>query len=181
MRRQQALEQIERSVGTIAQVGSSVRATRRRAAQAGVDVSAPGMGILGILERGTPQRVSSLARSAGMVAPLVSRELRALEAAGLVERTADGDDGRVVLVSITAAGRAAYQKLRAASVAAAAEALAGWSAAELVGLARLLARVADDFSAGSRRVPAGAGRTTRPARTPSAPRAAAPIERRRGR
>jgi DNA-binding MarR family transcriptional regulator len=141
------LEQIERSVGTISRVGSSVRATRRRAAEAGVDVSAPGMGILGILDRGAPQRVSALARSAGMLATLASRELRALEAAELVQRTTDGADGRVVLVSITPAGREAYRKLRAASVAATADALAGWSAAELVEVARLLARIADDFSA----------------------------------
>lgn len=153
MRRQQALEQIEQSVGTISRVGSSVRATRRRAVEAGVDVSAPAMGILGVLDRGAPQRMSSLARHAGMVAPLASREVRALEAAGLVERAPDGADGRVVLVSITDAGRDAYRRLRGASVAATSDALAGWTAAELVELARLLARMAEDFSA--LRVPEG--------------------------
>lgn len=147
MRRAEALEQIERSMGRIGRSGSSVMAARRRADRAGVDVSAPGMGILGVLERGRPQRVSVLARRAGMVAPLASRELRRLQAEGYVSRSADGADGRVVVVSITAKGRDAYRRLRAASVAAASDALSEWKASELTELARLLGRMADDFSA----------------------------------
>ncbi len=151
MRRTEALEQIERSLGTIGRVGSSVSAARRRAAQAGVDVSAPGMGILGVLDRASPQRVSTLARQAGMVNTLASRELRSLEAAGYVQRSTDASDGRAVVVSLTRAGRDAYHRLRAASVEAAADALGTWSAADLVHLARLLARLADDFSASAGR------------------------------
>lgn len=147
MRRREALEQIERSLGTIGRVGASVSGARRRAAQAGVDVSAPGMGILGVLDRSSPQRVSDLARQAGMVSPLASRELRALEAAGYVERSTDRHDGRAVAVSLTAKGRDAYRRLRAASVDATDGALAGWSVADLTQLARVLARLADDFSA----------------------------------
>jgi len=134
-------------MGRIGRAGSSVMAARRRADRAGVDVSAPGMGILGVLERGGPQRVSLVARRAGMVAPLASREVRGLEQQGFVTRAADRADGRVVVVAITAKGRDAYRRLRAASVAAAEDALAGWKASELTELARLLARMADDFSA----------------------------------
>ena len=89
VRRAEALEQIERSMGRIGRAGSSVMAARRRAARAGVEVSAPGMGILGVLERGGPQRVSAVARRAGMVGTLASRELRALEDAGYVARGRD--------------------------------------------------------------------------------------------
>jgi DNA-binding MarR family transcriptional regulator len=147
VRRAEALEQIERSMGRIGRAGSSVMAARRRADRAGVDVSAPGMGILGVLERGGAQRVSVVARRAGMVAPLASRELRRLEGEGFVVRRPDRSDGRVVEVSITAKGRDAYRRLRKASVAAAGDALAGWKASELTALARLLARMADDFGA----------------------------------
>ena len=147
VRRAEALEQIERSMGRIGRAGSSIMAARRRAARAGVDVSAPGMGILGVLERGGPQRVSAVARRAGMVGTLASRELRALEHAGYVARGRDGSDGRAVVVSITGKGRDAYRRLRAASVEAAGEALAGWRADELTELARLLGRMADDFGA----------------------------------
>ena len=134
-------------MGTIGRVGSSVLAARRRAAQAGVEVSAPGMGILGVLARGGPLRVSLLARQAGMVVTLTSRELRSLEASGYIARRTSDDDGRVVVVSITPKGREAYGRLRVASVAATADALAGWSTADLAVLARLLSRMADDFSA----------------------------------
>lgn len=134
-------------MGRIGRSGSSVTAARRRAERAGVDVSAPGMGLLGVLERGGPQRVSVVARRAGMVAPLASRELRDLEARGLVSRATDRSDGRGVVVAITAKGRDAYGRLRAASVAAAGDALAEWKASELTELARLLSRMADDFSA----------------------------------
>jgi DNA-binding MarR family transcriptional regulator len=147
VRRAEALEQIERSMGRIGRAGSSVTAARRRAARAGVEVSAPGMGVLGVLDRGGPQRVSVIARRAGMLGTLVSRELRALEHAGYVGRTNDGADGRAVVVSITTKGRDAYRRLRAASVEAAGEALAAWRADELVELARLLSRMAEDFSA----------------------------------
>src|SRR5947199_1479813 len=117
VRRAEALEQIERSMGRIGRAGSSVMAAQRRAARAGVEVSAPGMGILGVLDRGGPQRVSTVARRAGMVGTLASRELRALERAGYVARGADGADGRAVVVSITAKGHDAYLRLRPAAVA----------------------------------------------------------------
>src|ERR1700722_12810019 len=113
-------------MGTIGRGGSSVLSARRRAAQAGVDVSAPGMGILGVLERSGPLRVSLLARRAGMVVTLTSRELRSLEASGYIARRTSDEDGRVVVVSITPEGREAYSNLRVASVAATADALAEW-------------------------------------------------------
>ena len=62
-------------------------------------------------------------------------------------RGRDRSDGRAVMVSITGKGRDAYRRLRAASVEAASEALAGWRADELTELARLLGRMADDFGA----------------------------------
>ncbi len=147
MRRDEALEQIERSIGRISRAGSSVASARRRAVRAGIDVSTPGMGILGALHRGGPQRVTELAARAGMGTTLVSRELRQLEQAGLVRRAADGTDGRAVVVALTVSGRAAYERLRRTSVEAAGEALAHWRADELADLARVLGRVADDFAA----------------------------------
>jgi DNA-binding MarR family transcriptional regulator len=150
MRRNASLEQIEKSIGRIGVVGSSVRAVRWRAARAGVEVSTPGMGILGVLERDGAQRVSLIARKAGMVGPQASREVGLLEAAGYVERTTDDADRRAVVVSINAKGTDAYLRLRDASVAAAGTALAEWSSDELSELARLLNRMADDFAAVAR-------------------------------
>jgi DNA-binding MarR family transcriptional regulator len=150
VRREQSLELIERSMARIGRVGSSVALARRRAAAAGVDVSSPGMGVLGALARGGPQRVSAIATATGLLGSHVSRELRGLEAQGLVVRVADTLDARAVVVSATPAGRAAYRRLKAASVTAADAALAGWRADELATLARLLDRMADDFTGGDR-------------------------------
>jgi DNA-binding MarR family transcriptional regulator len=147
VRRAEALDEIERSVGRISRIGSSVAASRTRAARAGVDVLSPGMGVLGVLDRAGPLRVSAVATMTGMVGTLVSREIRALERTGLVTRSSDRSDGRAVIVSLTPAGRESYRRLRQASVEAAGLALAGWNMPELVTLAGLLARVADDFAA----------------------------------
>jgi DNA-binding MarR family transcriptional regulator len=146
MRRAESLEMIERSMARIGRVGSSVAAARRRAVTAGVDVSSPGMGVLGALVRSGPQRVSAIAAATGLLGSHVSRELRGLERQGLVARTADRADGRAVVVSVTPAGRTAYRRLKESSVAAADTALAGWRADELATLARLLDRMADDFT-----------------------------------
>jgi DNA-binding MarR family transcriptional regulator len=150
MRRAESLEMIERSMARIGRVGSSVAAARRRATTAGVDVSSPGMGVLGALVRSGPQRVSAIAAATGLSGSHVSRELRGLEAQGLVARKSDRADARAVLVSVTPAGRAAYRRLKAASVDAADAALAGWQADDLATLARLLDRMADDFTRGER-------------------------------
>lgn len=148
MRRDESLELIERSVARIGRVGSSVAAARRRATAAGVDVSSPGMGVLGVLVRSGPQRVSAIAVATGLLGSHVSRELRGLERQGLVARSADRVDGRAVVVSVTPAGRAAYRRLKSASVTAAEAALRGWRADELATLAKLLDRMADDFTRG---------------------------------
>ena len=146
MSRSDSLQKIERSIGRIGAVGSSVRVFRWRAARARVEVSAPGMGILGVLERDGPLRVWLIARRAGMVGPQASRELRSLEAAGYVERTTDDRDRRAVVVSISTKGSDAYLRLRDAAIAAARRALAEWTSGDLATLARLLTRMADDFT-----------------------------------
>ena len=150
MRRAESLEIIERSMARIGRVGSSVAAARRRATTAGVDVSSPGMGVLGALVRSGPQRVSAIAAATGLLSSHVSRELRGLEGQGLVARTSDRADARAVLVTVTPAGRAAYRRLKDASVHAADAALAEWRADELATLARMLDRMADDFTGGDR-------------------------------
>lgn len=134
-------------MGAIGRLASRSSSTRLRTRLAGVEVSAPGMAILGSLARGGALRVSELAHRSGMVPTFVSREVGALESAGFVARSTDPEDRRAVLVSITDKGLDAYARLRAASVEAAGTALAHWSAEDLTTLATLLARMAEDFAA----------------------------------
>ncbi|MDQ6753287.1 MAG: winged helix DNA-binding protein [Actinomycetota bacterium] len=54
-----------------------------------------------------PARVSDIARNGGVKVPSATEQIIRLEAAGLLARGQDDRDARVVLVSLTAAGREA--------------------------------------------------------------------------
>ena len=89
--------------------------------------AAPGMTIgragvlLGLLERGEPVSMSTLGAGQDLTPRAMTVLVSGLEKEGLVRRTRHPDDGRVTLVSLTAAGRslAAQQLLPAGQQAAA--------------------------------------------------------------
>jgi DNA-binding MarR family transcriptional regulator len=72
-----------------------------------------------------PQRITSLAVLEGLSQPTMTIMVKRLEERGLVSRERDADDGRVVLVAITEAGREAMEELRAQYRALLRERLAG--------------------------------------------------------
>lgn len=57
-----------------------------------------------------PLRVGAIARNSGIRVPSATEQVIKLEAAGLVERVADADDARVVLVRLTEQGLALREK-----------------------------------------------------------------------
>jgi DNA-binding MarR family transcriptional regulator len=59
---------------------------------------------LGSLQRRGPQRITDMAAAQGVTQPSMTQLLRRLEDAGLVARVDDPNDGRVVLMKLTAAG-----------------------------------------------------------------------------
>ncbi|MDX6548268.1 MAG: hypothetical protein QOG33_1818 [Gaiellales bacterium] len=66
------------------------------------------------LETGGPQTTSQLARAEGTRSQSMGAIVAILEAQGLVERTADSNDGRQSIVTVTDAGRRALDDARAA-------------------------------------------------------------------
>ncbi len=62
---------------------------------------------LSILGSEGPQRLGDLARLSRITQPGMTRLVGAMTEAGLVERSADSDDSRVTVVSVTPVGRAA--------------------------------------------------------------------------
>ena len=60
---------------------------------------------LASIERSGPQRLTALAAREGVTQPAMTQLISRLEDAGQVRRESDPDDGRVVLVTITDAGR----------------------------------------------------------------------------
>ncbi|MGZ5325932.1 MAG: MarR family winged helix-turn-helix transcriptional regulator [Solirubrobacterales bacterium] len=88
------------------------RTARRLRQEAGADLGPSQVAALATVERHGPLAPSELATVERIRRPTVTRIITRLAEAGLVERTADPDDGRGALVSITAEGRALLKRLR---------------------------------------------------------------------
>ena len=69
---------------------------------------------LSTLERTGPRLLTALAENEGVTQPAMTQVVGRLQELGLVSRAADPDDGRVVLVTITDAGRAELVRRREA-------------------------------------------------------------------
>lgn len=87
-----------------------VRRVRQPSAAGGLRM--PERHALSRLDRGGPATSSELARQEQVTAQTMGATLGALRARGLVERHADPDDGRRVLLSVTDAGRRELQDKR---------------------------------------------------------------------
>ncbi|WP_329467091.1 MarR family winged helix-turn-helix transcriptional regulator [Streptomyces sp. NBC_01431] len=90
----------------------SVLVRRVRQIPTGSGLSMPERGALSRLDRTGPTTSSALAREAQITAQAMGATLSVLQERGLVERRRDPDDGRRVVLSVTAAGRQALQDKR---------------------------------------------------------------------
>jgi len=68
------------------------------------------------LDRGGARRLTELAAAEGVTQPAMTQLVSRLEREGLVSRGGDPADGRVVVVRVTAPGRALVRRRRAARV-----------------------------------------------------------------
>jgi DNA-binding MarR family transcriptional regulator len=75
------------------------------------DLSRTEAGVLSTLTEG-PRRITELAATEALAQPTVTQLVDKLEGRGLVTRGRSGEDGRVVLVEISAAGRDQLEELR---------------------------------------------------------------------
>ncbi len=142
-----AVVSIEESIVTIVREATRPRLQEQVAAAAGVAVERAGYGVLRALADSGPLAVTALARQLGLDTSTVSRHVAALEGDGLVGRAEDPADRRVALLALTARGRRALGRLRAARHRLFADILAPWPAADREALAPLLERLASDFVA----------------------------------
>jgi DNA-binding MarR family transcriptional regulator len=94
-------------------VPTASRVTRLLLRRAPQGVSRSEAGVLSAL-RGGPRRITELADLEGHAQPTMTLLVKRLEQRGWVARERDAADGRVVLVSLTGAGTAALEELRAA-------------------------------------------------------------------
>jgi DNA-binding MarR family transcriptional regulator len=110
-----------------AELLTSIGLIRRRLRQGAVEgeLTMPEASALARLDRGGPATSAALARLEQISPQSMGAALSALEARGLIERAADPEDGRRVILSLTAAGRAARRHRRDALVRQLAVALEG--------------------------------------------------------
>jgi len=122
---------------------------RLRQVQADGELTLPEASALTRLDRGGPATASALARLEQISPQSMGATLGVLEARGLIERHADPDDGRRVVLSVTGAGRQVLRSKRNARTEQLAKALsAGFTPAELRQLraaAPLLERLAQSI------------------------------------
>ncbi|HWW89181.1 MAG TPA: MarR family transcriptional regulator [Solirubrobacteraceae bacterium] len=81
------------------------------------EVSRTEMQVLSILSEG-PRKITELAELEGVAQPTMTLLVKRLEEQGWTQREGLPGDGRVVMISLTAAGRAAQRKFRAQFLAA---------------------------------------------------------------
>jgi DNA-binding MarR family transcriptional regulator len=96
------------------------------------------------LSRFGPRRSGALADAVHSDASTVSRQVAALVARGLAERRADPEDGRVIVLAATGAGRTLAESKLAHRDEQYALMLEDWTGADVAMLARLLRRLATD-------------------------------------
>ncbi|MFN2538453.1 MAG: MarR family winged helix-turn-helix transcriptional regulator [Mycobacteriales bacterium] len=87
-----------------------------------------------------PVRPTTLAGLLEVDLSVVSRQVRALEEAGFVQRQTDPQDARAALVSATDAGREAFERTKQQRIEVLDEVLADWPPEEREGFVRLLSR-----------------------------------------
>jgi DNA-binding MarR family transcriptional regulator len=112
--------------------------TRLDADLAPTGLTTPQYAVLATLEREGRFSASDLAREFGMTAQTLNVLVRALEANGLLRRSRHPTHGRILLASLTAAGRRALERGRALGLAVEDRVLAGLSASDRQALLRLL-------------------------------------------
>jgi DNA-binding MarR family transcriptional regulator len=85
--------------------------TRLLVGKVGGDLSRTEIGILSTLG-GRTRRITELAELEGLAQPTITMLIKRLEEKGLVTRTRNPDDGRVVLVGLTETGSVALEDYR---------------------------------------------------------------------
>ena len=133
------MEQAERArnVGLVAATlpQRASRLVRLLLRHVGGDMTPTMGGVLATLSDG-PRRVTDLAELEGLAQPSMTMLVGRLEERGWVERRQDRSDRRVVHVALTAAGREALERQRAAVRGVLAERLARLSEEQIVALLR---------------------------------------------
>ncbi len=143
-----AVQQLEGLLHRMADMGNSPRYLARLLTLAGSPVQPSGWAILTVLHRDGGLRVSELAARLGLDQSTVSRQLKPLDAAGLIGRTAEAADRRVALIALSRKGADAYAAVRQRWRQDLAWFMRDWSPADRRTFGELAARFSAEIDAG---------------------------------
>lgn len=141
------LRRLRDEMGSLRRITGSQRLERLIAVRSGTAIGVVAVAVLGKVIDDGPLRMTDLADAVRMHPAALTRQVQALEAEGLVERSADPLDGRASVVGVTTAGRAVHRRIEAVNDEIMAEQLADWSADELATLVDALDRLVTDLRA----------------------------------
>src|SRR6478609_9889620 len=119
-----ALRTIEAQVAMLLRLSDR---TRRAGARARGEIERSAYLVLGVLAQDGPTSVNAIADALRLDPSTVTRQVLAMEQAGLVTRTAHPDDGRVTVVEATDEGVDALRRTRDVRAALYGEILDAWS------------------------------------------------------
>jgi DNA-binding MarR family transcriptional regulator len=112
----------------------------------GFDLEKAAYALLGRIVTGGPARLSGLADDMGLDLSTISRQVAALEAAGLVVRTTDSADRRASVIAASETGSEVLLRNQAIWQSALKELLADWTPTERSEFARLFARLNESIA-----------------------------------
>jgi DNA-binding MarR family transcriptional regulator len=127
---------VEDELTTLLRRARAISWEATRSVHPGLDAGA--YGLLLLLRRGGPLRLTDLATRIGVSKGTLSRQVNALENLGLVTRQPDPRDRRAAFLELTSAGHRRFDEVRAARQGQLSGILAGWSRTDQREFARLL-------------------------------------------
>ena len=140
-----AFDAIRAPLGQLFRLGASRKVHARQVAAAGVEITQPGAALLARIVEDGPVVLGDLSAAADMDPGAVSRQVKALEADGLVERQGREGDARIRVLRANPAGRRGRNRIADVQDRHMADVLASWSDNDRATFARLLDRFVEDL------------------------------------
>ena len=134
-----AFVELEREIGLLLRRSRAI--SSRLAGQLHPDLDGAAFGLLALLQDAGPLRASDLVARLGLDKSTVSRQVASLVGLGLVDRSADPDDGRAQVLTPSAEGAARLAHIRDARRERWEADLGDWPAEDVATLAELLHRL----------------------------------------
>lgn len=134
-----ALQSVEQQLSLFWRRARSVSAQLSR--QVHPDMEPAAYGLLTIIRREGPMRLTDLASCVGVGKPSVSRQIAFLESIGLIFKEADPVDGRAQSIRLTPRGEEKMHQVQDARNQVFRERLGEWPVSELQTLARYIAKL----------------------------------------